>query len=190
MSAGSAPASATGARRAPGLLAPLARKTSPLLDVPREDARDAHWVTPSLVGEVTYGELTEPGRLRHPVWRGLRPDKSPDEVVWESALSCPSSVSSRGQVEPRCAASRSASLSIAARTRLSILLHSSSRRVSLSPDARGRQVPTISRPDQHGAGPADHRPQTLVPAAVRNDQISRSRACSSRSYGPSSRTSS
>jgi len=34
-------------------------------------------------GEVNYGELTEPGRLRHPVWRGLRPDKSPNEVVWE-----------------------------------------------------------------------------------------------------------
>jgi bifunctional non-homologous end joining protein LigD len=61
----------------------IGRKTSPFLDVPREDARDAHWVTPSLVGEVTYGELTEPGRLRHPVWRGLRHDKSADEVVWE-----------------------------------------------------------------------------------------------------------
>jgi bifunctional non-homologous end joining protein LigD len=61
----------------------LSRKTSPFIDVPREDARDAHWVTPSLVGEITYGELTEPGRLRHPVWRGLRPDKSPEEVVWE-----------------------------------------------------------------------------------------------------------
>ena len=64
----------------------LARKTSPLIDVPREDARDAHWVTPSLVGEVSYGELTGPGRLRHPVWRGLRPDKSPDDVVWEHPL--------------------------------------------------------------------------------------------------------
>ena len=61
----------------------LGRKTSPFIDVPREDARDAHWVTPSLVGEVSYGELTEPGRLRHPVWRGLRTDKSADEVVWE-----------------------------------------------------------------------------------------------------------
>jgi bifunctional non-homologous end joining protein LigD len=61
----------------------LSRKTSPFIDVPREDARDAHWVKPSLVGEVSYGELTEPGRLRHPVWRGLRPDKSADEVVWE-----------------------------------------------------------------------------------------------------------
>ena len=66
------------------LLKPLARKTSPLIDVPREDARDAHWVTPSLVGEVTYGELTEPGRLRHPVWRGLRSDKSPADVRWEA----------------------------------------------------------------------------------------------------------
>ena len=66
------------------LLKPLARKTSPLVDAPREDARDAHWVTPSLVGEVTYGELTEPGRLRHPVWRGLRPDKAPADVRWEA----------------------------------------------------------------------------------------------------------
>jgi bifunctional non-homologous end joining protein LigD len=65
------------------LLEPLARKTSPLIDVPREDARDAHWVTPSLVGEITYGELTQPGRFRHPVWRGLRHDKTPNEVVWE-----------------------------------------------------------------------------------------------------------
>ena len=64
-------------------LAKLSRKTSPFIDVPREDARDAHWVKPSLVGEVSYGELTEPGRLRHPVWHGLRPDKSPDEVIWE-----------------------------------------------------------------------------------------------------------
>ncbi len=67
------------------LLGPLARSTSPLVGVPREDARDAHWVTPALVGEVTYGELTGPGRLRHPVWKGLREDKSPDDVVWEHA---------------------------------------------------------------------------------------------------------
>jgi bifunctional non-homologous end joining protein LigD len=65
-------------------LAPLARKTSPLVDVPREDARDAHWVTPTLVGEVRYGELTSAGRLRHPVWRGWRPDKKPTEVVLEA----------------------------------------------------------------------------------------------------------
>jgi bifunctional non-homologous end joining protein LigD len=64
-------------------LAPLARPTSAFLDVPREESRDAHWVEPLLVGEVTYGELTGPGRMRHPVWRGLRGDKTPEDVVWE-----------------------------------------------------------------------------------------------------------
>jgi bifunctional non-homologous end joining protein LigD len=66
-------------------LARLARTTSPLDDeVPRADARDAHWVRPTLVGEVTFSEWTQDGRLRHPVWRGLRPDKEADEVVPES----------------------------------------------------------------------------------------------------------
>ena len=36
-----------------------------------------------LVGEVRYSERTSDGRLRQPSWRGLRPDKTPDEVVWE-----------------------------------------------------------------------------------------------------------
>jgi bifunctional non-homologous end joining protein LigD len=51
---------------------------------PRPDARDAHWVRPRLVGEVQFSEWTGDGRLRHPSWRGLRPDKSPDDVVRES----------------------------------------------------------------------------------------------------------
>jgi bifunctional non-homologous end joining protein LigD len=62
-------------------LKPLQRKTSPFTDeVPRLHARDAVWVTPSLVGEVSYSEFTRDLRLRHPSWRGLRPDKSPAEV--------------------------------------------------------------------------------------------------------------
>ncbi|WP_426765365.1 ATP-dependent DNA ligase [Pseudarthrobacter sp. 1G09] len=61
----------------------LARKTSPFHEVPRPDSSDAHWVTPQLVGEVTYGEWTGPGRLRHPRWRGWRLDKDPSEVVRE-----------------------------------------------------------------------------------------------------------
>ncbi|WP_427116411.1 ATP-dependent DNA ligase [Pseudarthrobacter scleromae] len=61
----------------------LARKTSPFQDVPREDAADAHWISPELVGEVTYSEWTGTGRLRHPVWRGWRLDKEPSEVARE-----------------------------------------------------------------------------------------------------------
>lgn len=60
------------------------RDTSPFSDVPRADARDAHWVEPTLVGEVAFAEWTGDGRLRHPAWRGLRPDKRPDQVVRES----------------------------------------------------------------------------------------------------------
>lgn len=60
------------------------RRTSPLVDVPGTDARDAHWVTPSRVGEVVFAEWTATGRLRHASWRGWRPDKRPEDVVVES----------------------------------------------------------------------------------------------------------
>jgi bifunctional non-homologous end joining protein LigD len=62
----------------------LARKTSPFAEVPALDAADARWVTPDLVGEVTFGDWTGSGKLRHPVWRGWRLDKKPEDVVAES----------------------------------------------------------------------------------------------------------
>jgi bifunctional non-homologous end joining protein LigD len=62
-------------------LSRLERKTSPFAaDVPRADARDARWTSPKVVGEVAFTEWTRDGRLRHPTWRGLRPDKSADDV--------------------------------------------------------------------------------------------------------------
>ncbi|MBF6352816.1 MULTISPECIES: non-homologous end-joining DNA ligase [Nocardia] len=39
-----------------------------------------HWVEPVLVGDVEYREYTGDG-LRHPSWRGLRTDKSCEEVL-------------------------------------------------------------------------------------------------------------
>jgi bifunctional non-homologous end joining protein LigD len=51
--------------------------------LPREVTRDAHWVEPELVGEVGYAHWTADGRLRHPAWRGLREDLTPDDVVIE-----------------------------------------------------------------------------------------------------------
>jgi bifunctional non-homologous end joining protein LigD len=51
---------------------------------PRSQTRDARWVRPILVGEVRFSEWTREGRLRHPAWRGLRPDKAAEEVRRES----------------------------------------------------------------------------------------------------------
>ena len=61
-------------------LTPLRIDRNPLVGVPPLDARDALWVRPELVGEVEYGEFTPGGILRHSRWRGLRPDKNPDDV--------------------------------------------------------------------------------------------------------------
>ena len=52
--------------------------------LPRAQVAGATWVRPTLVGEVNLSEWTAEGRLRHAVWRGLRLDKSPDDVVRES----------------------------------------------------------------------------------------------------------
>lgn len=43
----------------------------------------AVWVRPKLVCNVKFSEWSQEGRLRHPVFMGLRTDKSPEEVVRE-----------------------------------------------------------------------------------------------------------
>lgn len=69
--------------RLAALLAAHPRKTSPFDAVPSADARGVNWVRPEHVGEVEFAEWTGTDRLRQPSWRGLRPDKSPDDVVRE-----------------------------------------------------------------------------------------------------------
>lgn len=44
----------------------------------------AHWARPELVGEVAFTEWTGDGRLRHPSFQGLRPDKQPAEIHRET----------------------------------------------------------------------------------------------------------
>jgi bifunctional non-homologous end joining protein LigD len=66
-------------------LAAIERPDSPFAgELPPVDRRGVHWVEPQLVGEARFGEWTADGRLRQPVWRGLRPDKRPREVKRES----------------------------------------------------------------------------------------------------------
>ncbi|HEX5130210.1 MAG TPA: DNA ligase D [Usitatibacter sp.] len=43
----------------------------------------AHWVRPKLVAEVAFSEWTSDGRVRHPVFHGLRTDKEPRAITRE-----------------------------------------------------------------------------------------------------------
>jgi bifunctional non-homologous end joining protein LigD len=66
-------------------LAGIAQKQSPFHNPPQgAEGRRAHWVKPILVAEVSFSEWTDDGTLRHPVFQGLREDKSSREVVRES----------------------------------------------------------------------------------------------------------
>jgi bifunctional non-homologous end joining protein LigD len=65
------------------LLRPLERKDTALSAVPRMPrVRSSHlvWVEPSLVAEVEFAEWTHEGRLRAPVYVGLREDKLARDV--------------------------------------------------------------------------------------------------------------
>ncbi|HEX6559486.1 MAG TPA: non-homologous end-joining DNA ligase, partial [Longimicrobiales bacterium] len=64
------------------LLHPLERKTSPFTTTPKTNEK-AHWVKPQVVVEVRYNEMTNVGKLRQPVFLGVRDDKDPKDVHLE-----------------------------------------------------------------------------------------------------------
>jgi bifunctional non-homologous end joining protein LigD len=53
------------------------RKTPPFADPPRE--KGVTWLAPRLVAQVAFQEWTDDGKLRQPVFLGLRDDKKPRE---------------------------------------------------------------------------------------------------------------
>lgn len=69
------------------LLKPLEQDDSPFREVPKMPKvrkGDVVWVEPKLVAQVEFVEWTHDGHLRAPVYKGLREDKSAEEVVMES----------------------------------------------------------------------------------------------------------
>ena len=63
-------------------LAAIDSQTRPFVEKP---PGRAHWVEPTLVAEVSFGEWTPDGRIRHAVFHGLRDDKPADDIVREQA---------------------------------------------------------------------------------------------------------
>jgi bifunctional non-homologous end joining protein LigD len=76
-------------------LARLERKRCPFVKEPRTNERP-HWVQPRVVVEVKFNEWTAEGKLRQPIFVGVRDDKDPRDVRRE-----PESV--RQRVRPRAA---------------------------------------------------------------------------------------
>ncbi len=71
-------------------LAPLTRSSPPFFDeVPAYRAKGAHWIEPTLVGEVEFRNWTPDGRLRAPSWRGLRSDLDPADLEREAVPDAP-----------------------------------------------------------------------------------------------------
>lgn len=58
---------------------PLIRQAPVVVNPPRE--KSVTYLEPKLVAQVAYGEWTADGKLRQPVFLGLRDDKKPGEVV-------------------------------------------------------------------------------------------------------------
>ena len=58
-----------------------ARAASPLSTIPADPGlRDAHWIEPEVVAEVSFIEWTADGAIRHPSFQGLRYDVRPKKV--------------------------------------------------------------------------------------------------------------
>ncbi|OGB30691.1 MAG: ATP-dependent DNA ligase [Burkholderiales bacterium RIFCSPLOWO2_02_FULL_66_35] len=61
-----------------------ARSTSPFAAGSKIEGKP-QWVAPTLVAEVSFGEWTRAGHIRHAVFRGLRTDKEASMIVREKA---------------------------------------------------------------------------------------------------------
>jgi bifunctional non-homologous end joining protein LigD len=77
-------------------LKPLETKKCPFREIPEYNKpsrfrpnpppAEVTWVKPRLVAEISYRSVSSDGSLRHPSFRGIRDDKSPDEVRREAVI--------------------------------------------------------------------------------------------------------
>jgi len=74
--------------RLSALLKKRETKTSPFAEKVKTN-EPAHWVRPDLVAQIRFTEWTADDKLRHPVYLGLRDDKSAIEVVREEPAKNP-----------------------------------------------------------------------------------------------------
>jgi bifunctional non-homologous end joining protein LigD len=66
-----------------GKLRGLETDKPPISDPGLRKVKGARWIRPELVGEVEYLQMTAAGKLRAPSFKGLRPDKVPEDCILE-----------------------------------------------------------------------------------------------------------
>ncbi|MEU8817253.1 non-homologous end-joining DNA ligase [Actinoplanes sp. NPDC048796] len=136
------------------------RTTAPVPGVPRDHARHARWVEPTLVGEVAFRNWTVDGRLRHASWRGLRPDRDPSSLAAPPRAATPTQPATPPTARPRTTPARPTQ---ARPTR------------AQATQARPTQAQaTQARPTQAQATPAQATPAQATPA-----QATRAKAAAS-----------
>jgi bifunctional non-homologous end joining protein LigD len=89
------------------------RKTSPFSTTPKTNEK-AHWTRPAVVAEIKFNEWTADGRLRQPVFLGIRDDKDPRDVVHEPESLVKAPAAKHGRVRKKAARGASSSTLAAA----------------------------------------------------------------------------
>jgi bifunctional non-homologous end joining protein LigD len=87
-------------------LKPLQTKKPTVVNPPSGfEAKDVHWLKPTLLAEVAFAEMTRDGSVRHAVFHGLRDDKPAKDVTEERPKTVKtSSAKKSGAAKPAAAA--------------------------------------------------------------------------------------
>ena len=78
---------------------------SPFAELP--SSVKGQWVEPSLLAEVSFGEWTHAGHIRHSVFHGLRTDKPARQIIRETPANVPASNKNQGLPVPKTATKKS-----------------------------------------------------------------------------------
>lgn len=85
-------------------LTPLETKKPAVVNPPTGfEAKDVHWLKPSLLAEVAFAEITQDGSVRHAVFQGLRNDKPAKAITEERPAPAPKDEKKSPRKQPTAA---------------------------------------------------------------------------------------
>jgi bifunctional non-homologous end joining protein LigD len=143
-------------------LAKIATDATPFFEKPREVK--GHWVAPKLVAEVSFGEWTPDGRIRHSVFHGLRDDKEARTITREQTAT-PAEVA---RAEAQASMATAAARKVAAKTTQTVAAKKT-RAVaakSAAPAAPKRPAPRRAKGDAEVEGIRISHPDRVVDAST------------------------